>query len=302
MESEGRDTSADDRNGRPDSNVISLRDWFGPEDELVPLGPRARANERESAAADGPGHASLTAHAPQPPPSPEDFWGERSAAVHDAVQAPAAHGNAARRGRRTTNRALGTLRRPGVAAAIAATAIAVAAIIVIASNGLGTGGSAAHIAGGQRVGAAVLSAGVSRLLKLRLPQIEVSAAPSRPRAVKHAPRKPTRRRSHPQLVAKAVHHSSPPTQPGSYSSAPTYAAQETPVSSTTPYHSSGGGTSYSSSVPTPTTSGISSSPPASRSSSTSSSTNSTKRRSPSGATVSPTGESGALGPVHSPNG
>ena len=61
-----------------EENVIRLpRDWLGPPEELVPIGPaaRARAAQREL---DG-----------GTPPTADAFWSEDSAALHDAVQAPA---------------------------------------------------------------------------------------------------------------------------------------------------------------------------------------------------------------------
>jgi hypothetical protein len=61
---------------RNEENVIRLpRDWLGPPEELVPIGPAARARA-----------AQLEADAP--PPAADAFWSEDSAALHDAVQAP----------------------------------------------------------------------------------------------------------------------------------------------------------------------------------------------------------------------
>ena len=62
---------------RNEENVIRLpRDWLGPPEELVPIGPAARARaaqrDRENAM----------------PPAADAFWSEDSAALHDAVQAP----------------------------------------------------------------------------------------------------------------------------------------------------------------------------------------------------------------------
>ena len=62
---------------RNEENVIRLpREWLGPPEELVPVGPaaRARAAQRELDAAT--------------PPAADAFWSEDSAALHDAVQAP----------------------------------------------------------------------------------------------------------------------------------------------------------------------------------------------------------------------
>jgi hypothetical protein len=61
-----------------DDNVVRLpRDWLGPRDELVPFGP--------SAGTTTPGVDEDL------PRSADDFWGEQSSAVHDAVQAPNGH-------------------------------------------------------------------------------------------------------------------------------------------------------------------------------------------------------------------
>ncbi len=62
---------------RNDGNVIRLpRDWLGPREELVPIGPAARERAARRDADDG-----------LPPPA-DAFWSEDSAALHDAVQAP----------------------------------------------------------------------------------------------------------------------------------------------------------------------------------------------------------------------
>src|SRR6202042_1687527 len=61
------------------ANVVRPpRDWLGPREELVPFGPRAASRV--------PDESSPTDDAA---PSAEDFWGERSAAIHGALQAPA---------------------------------------------------------------------------------------------------------------------------------------------------------------------------------------------------------------------
>jgi hypothetical protein len=68
-----------DGNGaaRHDENVIRLpRDWLGPPEELVPIGPAARARAAQLDGGD------------VPPPAADAFWSEDAAALHDAVQAP----------------------------------------------------------------------------------------------------------------------------------------------------------------------------------------------------------------------
>jgi hypothetical protein len=64
---------------RNEENVIRLpRDWLGPPEELVPIGPAARARAAQRELEDGM------------PPAADAFWSEDSAALHDAVQAPPA--------------------------------------------------------------------------------------------------------------------------------------------------------------------------------------------------------------------
>ena len=61
---------------RSDENVVRFpRDWVGPLDELLPIGPLPRT---AASSPDSPGGAVL-------PPSADAFWGEDSAALHDAV-------------------------------------------------------------------------------------------------------------------------------------------------------------------------------------------------------------------------
>jgi len=87
----GRDGSDRNRETRATENVVWLpRDWLGPRDELVPIGPAAiaRARAAREAAAGAAGPESV----PEPPlpPTAHDFWGEGAAALHDAIQGPIA--------------------------------------------------------------------------------------------------------------------------------------------------------------------------------------------------------------------
>jgi hypothetical protein len=64
---------------RNEENVIRLpREWLGPPEELVPIGPAARERAAQRNLEDGM------------PPTADAFWSEDSAALHDAVQAPPA--------------------------------------------------------------------------------------------------------------------------------------------------------------------------------------------------------------------
>jgi hypothetical protein len=69
--------SRSDRDGtvEVDDNVIRLTDWLGPREELVPFGPAADAAE-----------AARSQVATEP--SAADFWSESSAAVQDALADP----------------------------------------------------------------------------------------------------------------------------------------------------------------------------------------------------------------------
>jgi hypothetical protein len=65
IESQGTTSGESDRD-----NVVHLpaRDWLGPREDLVPVGPAKHADT---------------------PPAPDDFWGEDSASLQDALRAPA---------------------------------------------------------------------------------------------------------------------------------------------------------------------------------------------------------------------
>jgi hypothetical protein len=80
VETDDRQAENGGRGARSDDNVVRLpRDWLGPLDELVPVGSAARARAQGSAEHDSVGAL---------PPTADDFWGEDSAALHDAIQAP----------------------------------------------------------------------------------------------------------------------------------------------------------------------------------------------------------------------
>lgn len=69
------------RGAQDEYNVVRLpREWLGPPEELVPIGPRADAAAR---AAEGETASGSL------PPAADAFWSEDAAALHDAVQAPA---------------------------------------------------------------------------------------------------------------------------------------------------------------------------------------------------------------------
>ena len=248
----GRHTEAGEQEARPRANVVRLpRDWLGPREDLVPFGPRASSED-----------------AIEPPTSANDFWGERSAAIHDAVEAPAA-GARAPVGvdiRRRFDR------RPR-ATAVGGLAIALLVVIGIVSSV--TGPSAPRRpAGGSKVGvAAVFGSGVARLLHLGLTRLYVNVrrgpasreSGRQGRLAAHRPAPPrTHRRLRPQLSSTSA--VSIDTAHVSTTSSSTYTA--TTHADTAPTYR-----------PAPSS-----------------------RPAASPATASPTGQSGALGPIQSPNG
>jgi hypothetical protein len=250
-----------DETAQPAEKVVRLpRDWLGPREHLVPFGSGAAA--------------------PETPPSAADFWGERSAAIHGALQAPAedkaelragaSDGLAAPRPRRAIA-GFGARR----VAAVTGLAAAIAAVAVLATGVLGSSGSAPRTAGTARLNvAAVLSNGVSRTLQRGLALLDASAGRSRRSPTTRHRASTVRRTPRSRPVFKRVHetaHSHPIATASSAS--PAVARSSPPI----------GAHTY-----TPTT--------------RSDSSPTVHPARSSAATVSPTGESGALGPIASPNG
>ncbi len=281
---EGRRSEGGEHEAQP--NVVRLpRDWLGPRDELVPFGPRARtpADDRPTSAA--------------------DFWGEQSAAIHDALQAPDQDlENDARRsvepgddhdapatiGRFAAVRARlrpGSMPRRAVLGTATGLAVAVAMVIVLASHAFSLGGARHPAPWASRISAAaVLSSGIAQISNPALWNHASAVAPSR----SHTARRPPRRSPAPKPSHRVAAETRRTT-----SSRPV----SEPVAQPTTYHETISGTSEaqrpeSVSAPVPT------SHPLVRSAAPSSPTQANSAR----ATVSPTGESGALGPINSPNG
>jgi hypothetical protein len=77
VETDDRQTEDGGRGARSEDNVVRLpRDWLGPREELVPVGSAVHAGGTTE-------HGSVETL----PPTAHDFWGEDSAALHDAMQA-----------------------------------------------------------------------------------------------------------------------------------------------------------------------------------------------------------------------
>ena len=278
---EGRQTEAGEREAHPRATVVRLpRDWLGPREELVPFGPRADSQNAGGAARSDeplPSAEGSPTCADESPPSAEDFWGERSAAIHDALQAPAddpAAGGAA--GTRRPRRSVRTLDRRILATA--AGTLAVAAVVLLAVSSSFSGPS--RPAGGAKAGvAAVFGSGISRLMQLGLAKLDISAIRNlAPHADSRETRHTPHRRSAPRIrpsAPTANHRHAPQLR-----SAPSVSIDTSHAAANYDATSNVDATPTYRSVPSPQPSRPAASP----------------------ATVSPTGESGALGPIQSPNG
>lgn len=293
METEGPQTNEGNGLAPPDATVVQLGDWIGPRDELVPFGrrPRPRLPERplaqaarprsvpEPASNSAPSNPPATATS-EPPPSAEDFWGERAAAIHDALQAPADEWPPAAAAGDDPSRAESDARacvsNGGVSgrslAAAACVAILALAGLATALNPLGGGASRHGAGGGPRLPlASVLNNGVSRALTLELSRIKLSTARPRIRVVGSARARRQRTRSRP--ISEPVHYTTHAAI--SHPGVPAYTVRVTPAASA-PTDAAETQTSR----PSP----LEARPTSSRS------------------TAPATGASGALGPIQSPNG
>jgi hypothetical protein len=260
---EGRQIEAGSPPEQSDKVVRLPRDWLGPREDLVPFGPRASA--------------------PEAPPSAADFWGERSAAIHDALEAPAentsdvpadASADAVPPRRR---RGLGRRGRQR-AAAVAAVAVAGLVSVSLAVGLLGPSRSAQTDGHAAKLDlAAVLSDGVARTLQRGLDLVDTSAVRDQTPPAAHHHAAAIRRTPRSRQVFKRVHETAHPHPLASASSAahasPAVVQSSPPTTVHTYTHPTDSGTSRTVSRP--------------RSSA---------------ASVSPTGQSGALGPIQSPNG
>jgi hypothetical protein len=134
---------------RSEANVVPFpRDWLGPPEELVPLGRPSR------------GHTTEPNPDDELPPAAEAFWSEDSAALHDAVQAPAVSLDAPSvpasrsRGSRGSRGSLSGLKL--ALAGVAAVVLVVLAVIGTTERAPGTKPASIH----HHLPAAGLNAGV----------------------------------------------------------------------------------------------------------------------------------------------
>jgi hypothetical protein len=266
---------------QPADKVVRLpRDWLGPREDLVPFGRRASAPISES---------SMSALAPDAPASAADFWGERSAAIHDAVQAPAEEPApvvpAAPIGVEAHDRGrLAALRRHRRVLAATALIIAAATATSLMFGVHGPIGSASHDAGAARLNvAAVLNEVVSRTLQRGIALLDAS----------------TRRN---QATATARHHSltARRTAPSRRGFTPVHGPAQSQPAAPVTFAAPASADVARSTPPAPAHTYEPAVAPARVETSSAAAQGHASRSS--GASVSPTGESGALGPVQSPNG
>ena len=302
LDREGPENEAGGREVTSASNVVRLpRDWLGPREDLIPFGAGAhRAAVDDDAGAGATNDPPFTA-----PPSANDFWGEHSEALHDAVQGPAtidgaalvdetAELHGADGGHVPASAAGGRIRLAGphwqatrpaalAAAGIAAAAILLAVVLGAASSPSPSPGSSDREPRSSllsNVGsAAATPLAVVRRMHVAAPDVAAHDRAAAGRAHRRAPTSSSRRlRAHP--------HASHASSPGSASASPTsptpvtYSPPAAPPPSTASTTTSNGADGVRNE---PTATAVKASAP---------------HRSP----VSPTGASGALGPVQSPNG
>ena len=132
VKTEGPQRGQGGDDARAESNVLQFpRDWIGPRDELVPFGAAAGSEARGEA-------VSEPKRRPEPtlPPGPDDFWGEGSAAVQDALQAPRPVESVVGLSRDTSTKPRHRWNRPPLRAAtlISLVVAAVACVVVVLAS------------------------------------------------------------------------------------------------------------------------------------------------------------------------
>ena len=223
-----------ERSEAADNVVHFPRDWFGPTEDLVPIGPRAS-------------QAGLADPEPPAPVRPDDFWGEDAASIHDVLEVavPPREETLVLEVTRppvlpAPPRPVPGRRRIGVVAGLAVVAVACCLIGFMRLGASGGSGSLRASLGSERGGA---------LLKLPAAVIDPVVAGSKSRAAATKRAAVVRHRAvalHRRAAARAATASgsgaagSTQAGPSSSQSAPAYS---TPVS--TAATSSGGGASAS---------------------------------------------------------
>lgn len=235
-----------------------------PRGKIVRL-PRDWLGPREELVPFGP--RSAPPEGDETPPSPADFWGEQSAELQSALRGPAVREDPDDGPDAAPAIRFGRVDRRAMTGVAAALIIAAATVVAVVANSLGPGGTPTQV-GGSKIGfATVFSGGISSILRLDLGRTAVARVAT-----------PKIRRTRHESAPKRSQKRARPRPRPSVSASPrivSYAATAT------------GGTETHSETPPATRSA----PPRSAS-----------RPVASRATVNATGQSGALGPIQSPNG
>lgn len=235
-----------------------------PRGKIVRL-PRDWLGPRDELVPFGPRSAPPEAN--ETPPSPSDFWGEQSAELQSALRGPAVREDPDDGPDAAPAIRFGHVDRRAMTGVAAVLMIAAATVVALVANSLGPGGAPKPL-GGSKIGfATVFSGGISSISQLDLGQTAVArvATPK------------IRRTRHESAPKRSQKHARPRPRP-SVSASPRIVSYAATASR---------GTETRSETPPATTSA----PPRSAS-----------RPVASRATVSATGQSGALGPIQSPNG
>lgn len=307
METQDSESGSSDQDGG--KVVPLLRDWVGPTEELVPFGAAAR----------GPAAPDALSEVKRPPRA-EDFWGETSADMQDALEAPAPpaprvvsapRSPLAGSGRQQARVRIGMTKRPrGLAVAVAAaTAVVfgvIAAVLARPETGVPTAGHAARAPSrpgrlgslkGQHLLIAANPFGARRASRRARPAITrhmtIRKARTRSGAAPHsgnaAPQPPS-------YVASAATNFSRGSSSRAYGTASSVGEQV--AAHAAPVASIRAGTGGGAPAPTVAAQAL----PATRSTTSSSAQRTTSSSASTNTAAHAFGQSGALGPGSSPNG
>ena len=216
----------------------------------MPFGPRSAPPETD-----------------ETPPSPADFWGEQSAELQSAVRGPAVCKDRDDGPDAAPAIRFGHVDRRAMTGVAAVLMIAAATVVAFVANSLGPRAAPKPL-GGSKIGfAAVLSGGISSVLRLDLGRTAVARVAT-----------PKVRRTRHESAPKRTQKRARPRPRPSVSATPRIVSYAATATAGTETHSE--------------------TPPATRSAPPRAASRPVASR----ATVSATGQSGALGPIQSPNG
>lgn len=207
MDPVGTHNEAEGREDAP--NVVRIRrDWYGPPEDLVPIGPRAasaiRADQPDT---EVPGEPPASCFEPDP----DAFWGESSNSIQDVVDAPRLGGHVGRQ-----RRALGGALRTRRGALVGSVVLGVIAGLGLYGLLIGTSRPSLHRPAIASIGAARTPLHTRRLGTAETNAVGKGFQLRRMTRTSHK----TRRVPHVSTVTPVVYHPNQPT----YTPPPTYAA------------------------------------------------------------------------------